>query len=83
LIEINVLRLADVLLLKEPSMLQARFERKALQDIFVAAKKIFKKLDERTSYFYVYSDEFEGLVRYKLPYFWNDSISRAFREFRR
>jgi len=34
------------------------------------------------NHFYVYSDEFEGLVRYSLPNFWNDSISRAFREFR-
>lgn len=82
LIEINVLRLADVLLLKQPSVLQARFERKALQDIFIDVKKTFRKLDNRASHFYVYSDEFEGLVRYKLPYFWNDSISRAFREFR-
>ncbi|KUO39523.1 MAG: hypothetical protein AVW05_04335 [Hadesarchaea archaeon DG-33] len=82
LIEINVLRLADVLLLKEPSLLQARFERKALQDIFSAADKTFKKIDDCVSHFYVYSDEFEGLVRYNLPYFWNDSISRSFREFR-
>jgi len=82
MIEVNVLRLADVLVLKEPSMLQARFERKALQDIFRATKKIFKQLTDPTRYFYVYSDEFEGLVQYKLPYFWNDSISRAFREFR-
>lgn len=82
LIEINVLRLADVLLLKEPSLLQARFERKALQDIFKTVDKTFKKLDDRVSHFYVYSDEFEGLARYSLPYFWNDSISRAFREYR-
>jgi archaellum biogenesis ATPase FlaH len=82
LIEINVLRLADVLLFKEPSLLQARFERKALQDIFKTIDKTFKKLDDRVSHFYVYSDEFEGLARYSLPYFWNDSISRAFREYR-
>ena len=82
LIEINVLRLADVLLLKEPSLLQARFERKALQDIFAVVDKTFKEIDDRVSHFYVYSDEFEGLVRYSLPYFWNDSISRAFRKFR-
>ena len=82
LIELNVLRLADVLLLKEPSLLQARFERKALQDIFNSVDKMFKKLSERVNHFYVYSDEFEGLVRHSLPSFWNDSISRAFREFR-
>lgn len=82
LIEINVLRLADVLLFKEPSLLQARFERKALQDIFKTVTRTFRKLYDRVSHFYVYSDEFEGLVRYGLPYFWNDSISRAFREFR-
>jgi len=80
LVEINVLRLADVLLIKEPSLLQARFERKALQDIFETVDKTFKKLgDDRISHFYVYCDEFEGLARSSLPHFWNDSISRAFR----
>ena len=34
MIDLNVLRLADTLLLKEPSLLQSKFERKALKDIF-------------------------------------------------
>ncbi len=82
MVELNVLRLADVLLFKEPSLLQARFERKSLKDLFERVTKVFKGLDEKPAHFYVYSDEFEGLVRYDLPYFWNDSISRAFREFK-
>jgi energy-coupling factor transporter ATP-binding protein EcfA2 len=82
MIDLNVLRLADVLLFKEPSLLQARFERKSLKDLFERSTKVFKELDQKVAHFYVYSDEFEGLVRYSLPYFWNDSISRAFREFK-
>ena len=34
MIDVNVLRLADTLLFKEPSLLQSRFERKALKDMF-------------------------------------------------
>lgn len=82
MIDLNVLRLADVLLFKEPSLLQARFERRGLQDILGKVTSTFKRLGEKVPHFYVYSDEFEGLIKYDLPYFWNDSISRAFREFK-
>lgn len=82
MVDLNVLRLADVLLFKEPSLLQARFERRGLQDILKSVTSTFRHLDEKIPYFYVYSDEFEGLLKYDLPHFWNESISRAFREFK-
>ncbi|MBS3815909.1 MAG: AAA family ATPase [Hadesarchaea archaeon] len=82
MVDLNVLRLVDVLLFKEPSLLQERFERQSLRDLFQKVDSIFKDIDrDREPYFYVFSDEYEGLVQYDLPYFWNDSISRAFKEF--
>ncbi len=82
MVDLNVLRLADVLLFKEPSLLQARFERRPLQDLFKKVTSVFGRIDKKMAHFYVYSDEFEGLVHYSLPYFWNDSISKAFRGFK-
>ncbi len=82
MLDINVLRLADLLLLKEPSLLQTEFERKALQKIYGKIKPLFKKKEQREKLFYVWGDEFQGLLSYNLPEFWNTSISKAFRTFR-
>jgi hypothetical protein len=78
MLDLNVLRLADVLLFKEPSLLQSRFERKNLQDMFQKVGENFKDLDNRKNYSYVISDDFEGLVWNELPDFWNESISKSF-----
>lgn len=78
MLDLNVLRLADVLLFKEPSLLQNRFERKSLQDMFDKVGENFKGLKDKKNYFYVISDDFEGLVKTSLPDFWNESISKSF-----
>jgi len=78
MLDLNVLRLADVLLFKEPSLLQNRFERKSLQDMFDKVGENFKGLKDKKNYFYVISDDFEGLVSNGLPDFWNESISKSF-----
>ncbi len=82
MIDLNVLRLSDVLLLKEPSLLQAEFERPALQKRYMKVAPLFKKQKERTKCFYVWSDDFEGMLRYNLPAFWNETISKAFKNFK-
>ena len=77
-IDINVLRLADSLFLKEPSLLQSNFERKFLNNFY---KNInFSKYAEKEKYFYVYSDDFQGMAKFDLPTFWNKSVSKAFRK---
>ncbi|MEM4215022.1 MAG: hypothetical protein QW484_01520 [Candidatus Pacearchaeota archaeon] len=83
MIDLNVLRLADILLLKEPSLLQAEFERKPLQKIYNKIGNSFKILKEREKFFYVWSDEFIGLLSYNLPQFWNESISKSFSNFKK
>ena len=78
MLDLNVLRLADVLLFKEPSLLQSRFERKNLQDMFQKVGESFKDLENKKNYSYVISDDFEGVVHSELPEFWNESISKSF-----
>lgn len=79
MIDLNVLRLADTLVLKEPSLLQAQFERKAIKDMYEKVAPHFKELDDKKAHFYVMDDEFEGLLNYSLPEFWSDGISKSFR----
>ncbi len=80
MLDVNVLRLSDILLFKEPSLLQTRFERKGLQDMFEKVKKTYEDLENKKEHFYVISDDFEGLVKTGLPEFWNESISKSFRK---
>lgn len=81
MIDLNVLRLADTLLLKEPSLLQSKFERKALMEIFEKIKPKFEKLKEKKAHFYVWDDDFQGLLRYNLPDFWSEKISKSFKNY--
>jgi hypothetical protein len=79
MLDLNVLRLCDILIFKEPSLLQTRFERKGLQDIFGKVSEEFKKIDkEKKNYSYIISDDFEGVIKSGLPEFWNESISKSF-----
>jgi hypothetical protein len=84
LVELNVLRFADTLIFKEPSLLQGRFERKPLRDIYEIVTKEFNYLEkediEKISHLYVWDDEFEGMLKFPLPSFWNENISKSFRD---
>lgn len=82
MIDLNVLRLTDILLLKEPSLLQTEFERPALQKRYAKITPLFKKQKEKAKCFYAWSDDFEGMLSYNLPGFWSDSISKSFKNFR-
>ncbi|HLG24963.1 MAG TPA: zonular occludens toxin domain-containing protein [Candidatus Nanoarchaeia archaeon] len=79
LVDVNVLRLADTLMFKEPSLLQSTFERKAIKEMYEKASKMFKNKDDKEKYTYVWDDEFEGLLSFSLPEFWNEKISKSFK----
>ena len=79
LVDINVLRLADTLMFKEPSLLQSTFERKAIKEMYETVAKLFKNKEHKEPFTYIWDDEFEGLVRFDLPGFWNESISKSFK----
>ncbi len=80
MIDLNVMRLSDTLIFKEPSLLQSRFERKSILDLFRKAEEQFKKINsaDRKKHFYVLDDEFEGILDFSLPDFWSDKISKSF-----
>ncbi|MEA2036874.1 MAG: zonular occludens toxin domain-containing protein [Nanoarchaeota archaeon] len=81
MIDLNVLRLADSLILKEPSLLQTEFERAPIKKIYSQVIPHFEELKEKQKHFYVWDDDFQGLMKYDLPNFWNDNISKSFRNF--
>jgi len=81
MIDLNVLRLADTLILKQPSLLQSDFERPAIKKIYDKVIPYFKDLEEKIKYFYIYDDDFNGLLRFELPSFWNKEISNSFRDY--
>jgi hypothetical protein len=81
MIDLNVVRLADTLIFKEPSLLQSRFERRALKDMFEKVAPLFKKHEEPDRNFYVWDDDFEGMLMYDLPSFWTPGISTSFRDY--
>ena len=79
IIDINILRLADVIMMKEPGLLQEKFERREIQQLYKKVKPIFRRIRKnKNRYTYVYSDWFEGLIRNRLPYFWSERISKSF-----
>ncbi|MEM4756128.1 MAG: hypothetical protein QW594_03265 [Candidatus Woesearchaeota archaeon] len=89
MIDLNVLRLADVLLFKEPSLLQAEFERRPIKKLYDQASKHFAavkhdpalQFQSLTSFCYVLSDEFTGMIRFTLPSFWSETISTSYKDF--
>lgn len=78
MLDLNVIRLADTVLLKEPSLMQAKFERKALKDMYFDVVPHFKDLKNKKAHAYVFDDEFEGLIHVPLPEFWSTKISKSF-----
>lgn len=79
MVDVNVLRLADSLLLKEPSLLQSKFERKGLKEIYEKVIPEFEGKENKKKLFYIYDDDFMGLMESPLPSFWNEKISKSFR----
>ena len=77
-LDVNILRQADYLILKPSSLLQERFERKIIGDIYDDVKGRFKDFKGDKGITYVYSDEFRGFVSNTLPSFWQTKISKSF-----
>lgn len=77
----NIISPANVIIFKEPAMLQIKFDRKELNNIAEQAKLAFNDLSgDKRKWSYVYSEDtdFMGLVENSLPTFWNTELSHAF-----
>lgn len=79
-LEINTLRQADYLLLRQPSLLQKEFERKVIQKIYDENEAEFKKFGKHATL--VYSNWYNGFVSNELPGFWSDAASKSFKNYR-
>lgn len=78
MIDNNVLRLCDTLVFKEGSLLQERFERSAIKDLYETANSALAAIpqDERLGHCYIIDAGFEGLCTVPLPSFWNSKVSK-------
>lgn len=78
MIDKNVLALCDALLLKEGSLLQERFERPALKEVYALATSALSQIpqESRGSHFYILEGAYEGVCSAYLPSFWSDAISK-------
>ena len=80
MLDLNILRLADTLFLKEPSLLQATFERKAINDLFKKLGEAFHKIKakDKKPFAYVIDDVFEGIISFSLPEFLSNTLSKSY-----
>ena len=87
-VDVNIIRSADVLMIKRLSKRQVEFERKELKSWLKKVKEAIDRigsLEEIRRSVYVDSDifgkEFSGIVRncITLPSFWSEEISKAWR----
>ena len=78
----NVLRLCDVLIFKNSSLMQEETERKEIKNFYKKINPFFKSHDkkERKTISYIFSDDFCGFIKSGLPSFWNDNISKGYSE---
>jgi ABC-type glutathione transport system ATPase component len=78
MIDKNVLNLCDTVMLKEGSLLQQSMEREAMKELYSKADKALDDLpkEQRISHTYIVDNDFEGLVQFTLPSFWNSAISK-------
>jgi hypothetical protein len=77
----NIASSANVVLFKNPGILQHEFERPELGKLMHRAKEAFSKIEgdrQRWTYVYAPDSDFLGLLENGLPSFWSSKLSRLF-----
>ncbi|MEM4271786.1 MAG: zonular occludens toxin domain-containing protein [Candidatus Pacearchaeota archaeon] len=73
----NVLKLSDMLLVKQGSLLQLEMERPEIRKFYEKAESLFNKLKgDKRQYVYVIDSDFEGAISHSLPSFWTENLSK-------
>jgi hypothetical protein len=70
----------DVIVFKEPSMFQSKFDRPELRDLSIQAENAFQSISgNKKPWSFVFSQDQGclGLIESPLPSFWSDKLSRA------
>lgn len=78
-IDLNIIRMADVVIFKELSLMQIEMERPQIAKLCREAAEYFKGRYAK-KFAFIVSKEFKGLVRNCLSSFWNEQISTGFSE---
>lgn len=78
-LDVSIVLDADAILLKEPSLLHSKFERKEILELVRQAKHAFDKISppERVKHAYLVSQDYEGMLEVELPSFWTEELSHA------
>ena len=77
LIDKNVLKLADSLMIKEGSLLQVEMERLEIKKFYLKAKESLENIQgNKVKYLYLVDADFEGLLTHELPSFWSQELSK-------
>ena len=80
-INLDIASSANIIVFKNPGILQTEFERPALRKIVSDAKLAFETISgDRKRWSYVYSPDagFSGMVENSLPMFWSQKLSRMY-----
>lgn len=79
-VNVDIVRSVDVLIIKQPSFLQARMERPALRKLTKDAQEKFNAIaeSERKRHAYMISNSCEGMITNGLPSFWSSNISTSY-----
>lgn len=83
LIDINCLSMSDILVFKEPSIMQEKTDRKEVKKFYQKIKYFFMGFakKERKKFAYWFGDDFRGFIGIPLPSFWSDEISKSYSGF--
>lgn len=77
MIDKNVLKLSDMLLVKQGSLLQLEMERPEIRKFYEKAEESFANLKgEKRQYVYMIDSDFEGAISHSLPSFWTENLSK-------
>ena len=75
-----VVRQADCIVFKQPTLMQPQNDRPEVRDTAARALKVFDALpkDERLRTAYIHDGDFNGVLQYDLPDYWREELSFAF-----
>jgi hypothetical protein len=79
---VNLLAEADNLFCKEPSMFHVKFERPEMRMLLREVEESYGNVSEehRKAYTYMFSKKYVGMIIARLPTFWSDDLSEAWKD---
>jgi len=81
-IDLNIIRLLDVIYYCKPSKFTEMFEREKLKWVAEKARKAFETIiGDYRSYAYVWSEEWEGMLSWPSPSYWSQELSKYLGDF--